>query len=278
MLRSLTSAEGIGIEILALDRGPGIADLSRCLQDGFSTAGTAGAGLGAIRRLSNLFDVSSVPSIGTAIVARIVSKAESALSSVDFGAVCLPMSGESVCGDSWVVKSSSQRTAILVIDGLGHGLLAATAAQEAVRVFRQASQTDPAEIIQALHAALRPTRGGAAAVAVIDHTTRVLRFTGIGNISGTIVAMGRRQGLVSLSGTLGHSVRKFQTFEYTWPVGASLVLHSDGLSTHWDLARYPGLTIRHPALNAGVLYRDFRRERDDVTVLVARDVDRGTAS
>jgi anti-sigma regulatory factor (Ser/Thr protein kinase) len=278
VLRSLTASEGSGIEILALDRGPGIADLARCLQDGFSTTGTAGAGLGAIGRLSNLFDVSSVPNVGTAIVARIASKTESARPTMELGVVCLPMHGESVCGDGWTVESSPQRTAILSVDGLGHGLLAATAAHEAIRVFREARGTDPAEIIHSLHAALRPTRGGAAIVAVIDHANRVLRFAGIGNIAGVIIAMGRRQGLVSLSGTLGHSVRKVQTFEYAWPVGATLVLHSDGLGSQWDLTRYPGLAARHPALAAGVLYRDFRRERDDVTVLVVRDVDGGATS
>lgn len=273
VLRSLSVSEGEGIEILALDRGPGIADLARCFQDGFSTAGTAGAGLGAIRRLADIFDVTSTPGVGTALVVQMGAK--KSLAAMELGAVCLPMGGEPACGDAWAVESRPSGTAILVVDGLGHGLLAATAAQEAVRVFRQTTLAEPSEIMQTLHAALRPTRGGAAAVAVIDHTNRVLRFAGVGNIAGTILALGRRQGLVSLSGTLGHSVRKIQTFEYAWPAGATLVLHSDGLGTHWDLARYPGLVNRHPAIAAGVLYRDFRRGRDDVSVLVARDVDGG---
>jgi hypothetical protein len=187
------------------------------------------------------------------------------------------LAGEEGCGDAWAVESSPARTAVLVADGLGHGLLAATAASAAVRVFRQTAGSEPAEIIHALHAALRPTRGAAAAVAVIDHPTRTLRFAGVGNISGTILAVGRRQGLVSHSGTLGHEVRKVQPFEYVWPEGAVLVMHSDGLGTQWDAARYPGLLARHPALAAGVLYRDFRRERDDVSVVAVRDASGGGA-
>jgi len=273
ILRSLSVAEGGGVEVLALDRGPGIADLARCLRDGFSTTGTAGAGLGAIRRQSELFDVISAPGIGTALVARVrgTSKPASPLAAIDLGAVCLPVASEDVCGDGWAVEATPNRTAILVVDGLGHGVLAATAASEAVRVFRQYVGSDPADIVHALHAALRPTRGAAAAVAVIDHSARVLRFAGIGNIAGTVVALGLRQGLVSLNGTVGHSVRKVQTFDYVWPTGARLILHSDGLGTQWDLGRYPGLAVRHPALVAGVLYRDFRRNRDDVTVLAVRD-------
>jgi anti-sigma regulatory factor (Ser/Thr protein kinase) len=280
VLRSVSAAEGGGVELLALDRGPGIADLARCLRDGFSTAGTAGAGLGAIRRLADVFDVTSTPGLGTALVARLRRRggAAPAATGVEVGAVCLPVAGEEASGDAWSVESSPARTAVLVVDGLGHGLLAATAATEAVRVFRKNPAAEPAEVMHALHAALRPTRGAAAAVAVIDHPARTLRFAGIGNISGTILAMGRRQGLVSHSGTLGHGVRKVQTFEYVWPAGAVLVMHSDGLGTHWDLGRYPGLAARHPALAAGVLYRDFRRERDDVGVVAVRDAAQGPAA
>lgn len=274
LVRSLSAAEGGGIEVLAIDRGPGITDLGRCLYDGFSTTGTAGAGLGAIRRLSDLFDVTSVPGVGTALVARVRGNTPTRPpAALEVGAVCLPTAGEEACGDGWALETGPNRTAILVVDGLGHGLLAATAASEAVRVFRQTADRSPDDIVQALHAALRPTRGGAAAVAVIDHAARALRFAGVGNIAGAVVALGRRQGVVSLSGTLGHSVRKVQTFEYAWPPGAALILHSDGLGSQWDLGRYSGLSARHPALAAGVLYRDYRRERDDMTVIVVRDAE-----
>ena len=75
--------------------------------------------------------------------------------------------------------------------------------------------------------------------------------------------------MVSYNGTVGHEVRKIREFTYLWPKGGLLVMHSDGLGTQWRLDRYPGLIARHPSLIAGVLYRDFNRGRDDVTVLVA---------
>ncbi len=49
-----------------------------------------------------------------------------------------------------------------------------------------------------------------------------------------------------------------------------LVLHSDGLHTRWDLAAYPGLAARHPAIIGGALLRDFRRQRDDASVVVIK--------
>jgi hypothetical protein len=47
-------------------------------------------------------------------------------------------------------------------------------------------------------------------------------------------------------------------------------MYTDGLGSHWDINAYPGLKNRHPSLLAGILYRDFGRRRDDVTVVVAR--------
>jgi hypothetical protein len=80
--------------------------------------------------------------------------------------------------------------------------------------------------------------------------------------------------MVSYNGTVGHEVRKIQEFTYQWPQQGLLVMHSDGLKTQWRLDRYPGLMHKHPSLIAGVLYRDFNRGRDDVTVLVAREEER----
>ncbi len=77
--------------------------------------------------------------------------------------------------------------------------------------------------------------------------------------------------MVALSGTAGHEVGAIRGFDYDWPGdGTLLIMHSDGIATHWDLATYPGLAVHHPALVAGVLYRDFSRGRDDATIVVAR--------
>src|SRR5918911_1052793 len=68
---SSSSAPEPSIDVLALDRGPGMADVERCFQDGYSTAGSSGTGLGAIRRLSDLCDVYTRPGEGVALLARI---------------------------------------------------------------------------------------------------------------------------------------------------------------------------------------------------------------
>ncbi|MFL5270762.1 MAG: SpoIIE family protein phosphatase [Anaeromyxobacteraceae bacterium] len=266
-LRALDGAAP-GIEMVAVDRGAGLGNVAAAMRDGHSTAGTAGQGLGAIRRLSTLFDVWSAPGKGTALVSEI-REGGPARAEVASGAVCLARQGEPVCGDGWVVAESRGRTILAVVDGLGHGLLAHDAAVAGVEAVRRHAALGPAEIVGMAHAALRSTRGAAIAVLEVASGGGV-RYAGIGNVSATIVGDGAVRRLVSLSGTVGHEIRRVQEFSYEWPPGAILVMHSDGLAQHWDLAAYPGLAARAPALVTGVLLRDFNRGRDDVTVLAAR--------
>jgi anti-sigma regulatory factor (Ser/Thr protein kinase) len=267
-----------GLQIIGLDRGKGIADVGRSLRDGYSTAGSPGTGLGAIRRMSASFDICSAPGQGTAVAATLWARTPSPSTTrgprVAVGVASAAHAGESVSGDAWAMEQGPARTVLLVVDGLGHGLIAAEAAREAVRLFRDNARHAPRAVVQALHDGMRTTRGGAATVTEIDSDRGVVRFAGIGNISATIVSPGGRRHLVSHNGTVGHTVRRIDEFTYPWPKDGVLIQHTDGLATHWDVERYPGLLARSPSLIAGVLYRDFHRARDDVTVLVAREATR----
>lgn len=274
LLQARTRNHILGIEILALDKGPGMVNINQCLRDGFSTAGTPGNGLGAISRLSALFDIYSVPNVGTALLTHLWASHLQALqpeSNLELGVVCLPKLGEEVSGDAWANEQRPGRSLLLVADGLGHGPLAAQASLEAVRIFRENVRLSPKEIVEAAHAAMRSTRGAAVGVAEVDFERQAVRFAGVGNIAATILSPERSYNMVSHNGTVGHEVRKIQEFVYEWPKGGLLVMHSDGLATQWRLDRYAGLAARHPSLIAGVLYRDFNRGRDDVTVLVTRE-------
>jgi anti-sigma regulatory factor (Ser/Thr protein kinase) len=275
-----SSPGGPAVEVLALDRGPGMADVARCLEDGYSTAGSPGTGLGAMSRLSDFFEVYSQPGSGTVVLARLgaspripPSGAASARVGLETGAVSVPVAGEMACGDAYDLAEHSAQSLLLVVDGLGHGPAAQTAAWETVAVFRDRAAEGPETILWAAHAALRSTRGAAMAVALVDRERAEVRYAGVGNIAGAILAPngGRSTSLVSHNGTVGHAVRRVQEFVYPWPPGALLVMNSDGLGSRWDLATYPGLAARHPAAVAGVLFRDFRRPRDDATIVVARE-------
>lgn len=259
---------GSGVEIMALDQGRGILNIAAALTDGFSTAGSAGNGLGAIRRMADVFDIASWPENGTALLARVAPRGRKLQPGhPPFAGLSVAKLGQETCGDAWAAASAGGRVRWLVVDGLGHGPEAARAAAEAVRVFRLEDQA-PAESIKALHGALKPTRGAAAAVGVLEG--RTLHYAGIGNIAGAIVSGDGRQmrKLVSMSGTAGLTAARIQEFAYDAPPDAIAVVHSDGLSGSWSLASYPGLSGAHPALVCGVLLRDFARGRDDAAIFV----------
>lgn len=256
-----------GLQVLSLDKGPGMADVEACLADGYSTGGTRGEGLGAIRRQSQGFEVYSRPGLGTAVLTRLTAGGEPA-SARAWASVCLPYPGETVCGDGWRVRSDAGVTTLLTVDGLGHGVFAHEASLAALDAFDKHGSKPLTEVLEYIHGALRPTRGAAVSVARV-HPGRV-EFAGVGNVAGVLSAAGASRKMISHNGTLGHVAKRMQAFDYPAAGPPVVVLHSDGLGSSWQFEKYPGLTACDPALIAGVLYRDFNRGRDDVTVLAFR--------
>jgi anti-sigma regulatory factor (Ser/Thr protein kinase) len=265
--------EGIGgIEVIALDKGPGIADLNTSLRDGHSTTGTLGGGLGALSRASHDFQVHTQAGKGTALRMELWSRPiPEREPPIQFGGLCLPKPGETVSGDAWSVELFRDQLTVLVADGLGHGVEAHEAARLATETLAAHPRYEPLELVEACHGALARSRGAAVAVAKLNASAARGSFAGVGNIVCRAEHSGASRHVVSYNGIVGHTMRKTQEQAFPWPQGALLILHSDGLGTHWDLAAYPGLAARHPALIAAVLYRDYDRGRDDVSVVVLRN-------
>jgi anti-sigma regulatory factor (Ser/Thr protein kinase) len=260
-----------GIDVVALDHGPGITDFATSLLDGVSTAGTAGTGLGALHRLSDEFDVYSARGKGAVFFMRLWRDAPPpAPRPIVTGALALPLAGEEECGDGWAVGCHERGATLLAVDGLGHGPQAALAAQAAIGALDRHRDLEPAQLIERVHEALRITRGAALALAHVDCARDELRFVGIGNINALVIDGNGRRALVSHNGIVGHNMRKVQEFAAAFGPGALCIMHSDGVQTQWDLNDYPGLRARNPALIAAVLMRDFIRRRDDAMVLVVR--------
>lgn len=263
-----------GVEVVAIDAGPGIPDVVLSKTDGHSTAGTLGHGLGAIERQADFFQMYTQP-VGTVTMARVWRNPPPPaprLARYEIGAVQVSKAGEDVCGDDWDWRMRDGRLAIILADGLGHGAAAHDPAREAVATFRREHELPPARVIGDVHAALRATRGAAVAMIAIDVERGVAKYSGVGNISATVLhASGTRQSLISQNGTAGHTIPRLQEYNYPIPPQSILVMYSDGLGTNWDLGTYPGLRGRHPSVIAAVLYRDFNRKRDDVTVIVIKE-------
>jgi anti-sigma regulatory factor (Ser/Thr protein kinase) len=92
------------VELLALDRGDGMASVAEAFRDGYSTAGSAGTGLGAVERLATRVDVYSSRPGGTVI--RALVGVDSAGGPLEIGAVTVAKAGEEVCGDAWAVAGA----------------------------------------------------------------------------------------------------------------------------------------------------------------------------
>ena len=268
------------IEIICVDRGPGIADIATAMQDGVSTgSGSPGTGLGAISRVADDFFVVS-EATGTVSLARLREgrRAPSALS-LRMGAVCLAVAPETISGDAWAVRSGAGLAEVLVADGLGHGPLAGEAARAAVDVF--ASQNwngkgnggaDAAmpldEFVAQSHAALRGTRG--AALLAVRFGAQAVHSCGAGNISGRLFNGVASLSLSSQHGTAGVQISRPRVADCSSLDHGVLVLHSDGVSARWKHEDYAGLLGRDPGLLAACLLWHNTRSRDDATVVVLK--------
>ncbi len=271
VLREVVTATSLALELLALDRGPGMRNVSECLRDGFSTAGSAGTGFGAIKRLSNQFEVFSQPGSGTVVWVRLCPlKTSTALHAFESSGVSIAVKSEEVCGDAWEVMERAGVLRAMVVDGLGHGLFAEQAAREAIAVFRSQPTMGVESTLKLVDQALKKTRGASGAIVELCPAKGRLTAAGLGNISIRILNNGESKSFGCDNGTLGTGVPRIREFTHPWIPGSILVMHSDGIKTHWNHEDYPGFARRHPGLVAGLLYRDFRRARDDVTVIAVR--------
>jgi len=172
LVRPLTTSDGEpgGLEILSLDKGPGMPELSAARRDGYSTTGTLGHGLGAIERQADQLDIYTHTS-GTAIAARIWRErppVDTGQSRFDVGAVHVSKTGEMVCGDDWGWRQRNGRLCMFIADGLGHGEDAAVASNRAGDVLDQNPGLSLENLLGEMHRALRKTRGAAVSIATLD--------------------------------------------------------------------------------------------------------------
>jgi anti-sigma regulatory factor (Ser/Thr protein kinase) len=280
MLLNVVESQGMPmVELLSLDQGPGIPNVDTCMVDGYSTGGTPGSGLGAARRLSNEFDMFSDVPAGTVIMARVgaeppphrgVFTANTSSDVCVVGAIALAAPNEFVCGDAWAVVQQGALASVIVADGLGHGPHAREASQAAIDGFEADAMGSPSQVIERMHNPLRTTRGAAVMMAKLDGAAHTLTYGGAGNVVGRLISGLEDRSLVTQHGTVGVQIRRLQDVHGPWPAHALLVLHSDGLTTRWQLDKVKGILQHHPSVIAGWLMRDNCRGRDDATVVVLK--------
>ncbi|SDK83806.1 SpoIIE family protein phosphatase [Nonomuraea jiangxiensis] len=257
-----------GLELLALDRGPGMDDVARCLADGYSSAGTLGSGLGAVRRLATTFGIFSHPRRGTAIFARFGA----APSAARTGTLRLPAAGEDHSGDAYTLVETADATLVLVVDGLGRGAEAARVSRSATEAFLLDPGRPLPQAMEAIHAALRNTRGAAATAVRLPRDAAEVEFCGVGNVNAVVLdGDGPPVLMTPQPGTLGLRIPPFRRQTAPLPAGATVVVHSDGIAPGWSRAAGGWMFTQAPPLLVGLLARDHRRYRDDATIVALRE-------
>ena len=263
-----------GIEIISIDNGPGMNDVTRMVADGVSTTNTLGQGLGAMKRLSQVFQIYSQRNWGTVILARVFEKErpyrkKPALAEIR--SVVLPKPGEEACGDGFYFSQTEDHIRLFLGDGLGHGPEAAHAVQQAGKTFLASSATDPVEVIRQLHPAVKKTRGLVGTVAVFDLKAQCWRVCGVGNISTKVVGTVAQKNNMAYNGIIGLNVpNTLNTQEIRHEKGQHLILCSDGIKSKWDLSRHPMIIRYDLSIMAATIIKDFARYTDDMSVAICK--------
>lgn len=260
---------GEGIEILAADRGPGMAELERCLADGYTTTNSLGAGLGAVSRIATSFTIRTRQDHGTLVCARLLAEPSAGGADRPIGSLRLPAQSEQHCGDALAVATTDRGLTAMAVDGLGHGTQAQEAAQLALRCFRRAPDAELPALLAATNRALRHSRG--AAVGVLRLHDGDIHYCGVGNVRAVLLSadeIGHR--LTGQPGVVGWNMPTPQVRRLTAPPGTTVVLHTDGVDTRWSRAPDHFLLRLPPPLLAAALVHGHRRSRDDATVLAVK--------
>lgn len=259
-------------EIICIDQGPGIKDVTHAMQDGVSTTHTLGQGLGAAERLSTLFQLYSQPGWGTVAYSKVTAKpAEEFDRRFITRALLVCKPGETLCGDGFGMRSDEERSYFFLGDGLGHGPHAHDASKKGTAYFLQTADKDPIDILKGMHQEIKKTRGLVGTVAVLNHKIHQWRIFGIGNISTRINQGIHVKNYTPYNGIVGLNMPNTTTAsEIEQEKYQYLIMCSDGIKTKWDMSKYPYILKHDPIILAAAIYKDHARQTDDMSVLVVK--------
>ena len=187
-----------GLDLFAFDYGKGIENIKTAMQDGYTTAGTMGKGLGAIQRLSAESEIYSVPARqykeaawhGTAVWARFVEEKKDPPHFHDLGIYARSYQDSTFNGDRIQVRLGANKTRWLHMDGLGHGREAAEVV-DGVGAFLD-EETPVDGLVERLSARLHGTRGAVAMICEVDHNLHTMTVCGGRRHGGPIDILRRK--------------------------------------------------------------------------------------
>lgn len=274
VLSQVEDATRRGMQIESEDHGPGIPDVEQAVTDGYSTSGGLGIGLGTINRLMDDLEFYSRPQTGLRIVCqRWLRPRTSALSArgLAFGVATRAYRLLPENGDAFVIRQWEGQALVGVIDGLGHGQFAQRAAQTARQYIEHHFDQPLDGIFRGVGRACRATRGVVMALTRFDLARKTLTAASIGNVEMRLIGSPDRFNLIVRRGVLGLNAPNPVCIEHPWTPTSLLIIHSDGLRTHWNWDDFRTLAQEPPAVIAQHLLRALGKIEDDATIVVVKD-------
>ena len=194
---------------------------------------------------------------------------------LDIGIAQVALSGESESGDRCVVRTSARRTLIGVIDGLGHGPEAASAAGAAAEILEAFAGEPVGSLLQRCHERLRGTRGAAITLVVLDADAGAAEWVGAGNVAGAVLqtaVSGKRswRELLVRSGLAGSWLPSTDALRLPVRNGDMVLLATDGVHPRF-FESVDAVAAGEPAQRlADDILAGYASMRDDALVVVAR--------
>jgi phosphoserine phosphatase RsbX len=194
---------------------------------------------------------------------------------LEIGIAHYALAGDSESGDRCVVRTSAQRTLIGVIDGLGHGHEAASAAGAAAEILEGFAGEAVGSLLERCHERLRGTRGAAITLIVIDADGTIAEWVGVGNVAAGIrqtQTSGKRscRELLVRSGIAGSSLTSARAFRLPLNSGDMVLLATDGVDPRF-IDSPEAIAGNEPAQRvADTILAGYATMRDDALVVVAR--------
>lgn len=275
MISALNREGRVGVQVESVDEGPGIPSVDEALADGFSTRGGCGTGLGTVNRLMDSMEIDTRHKKGTRIVClRWVRVVVPAIEGCPLSIGVATRPKDEVNGDEFVAKTWGGAMLVGVIDGCGHGPLARRAAVAARQYVETHYELDLVSIFEGVERACRGTRGVVMALARFHWLEGRVEFASVGNISTRVLRGSKDSAGPSLAvrrGIIGVQAPRALETRFEWSRGHILVMHSDGVGTHWEAATIQELRTQGAEVMASTLLRSMGRSADDATVVVVVD-------
>jgi serine/threonine protein phosphatase PrpC len=191
---------------------------------------------------------------------------------IDTAFATLPLPGQTESGDLCLIKRVGVGTLVAVVDGLGHGEEAATAAHAAVGALERYAREPLSDLVRRCHEALLGLRGVVLGLAYLDPQAATLTWLGVGNIGGILLradsgSKPARVTLVPSAGFIGGDPPHPTTRSVPLALGDTVLLFSDGIKE--GFADSVVLTNTPKEIADSAISR-HTKGNDDALVLVAR--------